>query len=365
MVKYLDLHKLNARFEAAFKAEFNDLIIESQYILGNKVITFETEFAQYCGASHCLGVGNGLDALTLILKGYVHLGKLNPGDHVIVPANTFIATILSVIHAGLKPILVEPSLQTYNLTAEGIKSHLNEQVKAIIIVHLYGQLADLDIETLAKTNNLLLIEDAAQAHGAKNRDNTMAGAIGDAAAFSFYPSKNLGALADGGAVTTNDKELFNRVALLRNYGSQKKYVNEIIGVNSRLDNLQAGILSIKLKQLDNDNEKRRTIAQRYLKQISNDNIILPFVEVLQAHVFYAFVVRVENREAFMSYLEKHHVGFVIHYPIAPHQQNALKDFNSMHLPITETIHNTCISIPLNPIMSDEEVTYVINTLNRY
>lgn len=365
MIKYLDLHKLNARFETALQSEFNDSLIESEYILGTKLTVFESDFAKYCGTKYCLGVANGLDALTLILKGYIHLGKLKKDDHVLVPANTFIATIWSIIHAGLIPILVEPSLETYNLTAKGVESNLTDDVKAIIIVHLYGQLADSKIVTIAKNNNLLLIEDAAQAHGAKTAENKVAGSIGDAGAFSFYPSKNLGALGDGGAVTTNDKALYESIALLRNYGSETKYVNKLIGVNSRLDSLQAGILSIKLKHLDSDNKKRREIATSYLKQISNEKIILPKVNEQQAHVYYAFVVRVENRKEFINHLEKNNIGYVIHYPIAPHQQQALNSLNSLQLPITEIIHKTCISIPLNPVMTNDEVTYVINTLNRY
>lgn len=376
MIKFLDLHKINNRFRAEFETSFSKSLDASNYILGANVSKFENEFAQYCGSKYCVGTANGLDALTLILKGYIYLGKLNKGDKVIVPANTFIATILSVIHAGLEPVLVEPDSNTYNISVVNVESALRDDVKAVIMVHLYGQLADVEgLKQLSKKNKLLLIEDAAQAHGAmvnlklqitnsKNQD-VKGGNLGHAAAFSFYPSKNLGALGDGGAVTTNDSELFETVALLRNYGSKEKYKNNIIGYNSRLDDLQAAFLSIKLKTLDEDNKRRRAIAKRYLEEINNPKVKLPFYNNSKSHVFYAFVVEVEDRAHFTKFLDANNIGWLIHYPVPPHKQNALQQFSNLNLPLTEQIHQRIISLPISPVMTDTEVQTVIDIINIY
>ncbi|WP_299111800.1 DegT/DnrJ/EryC1/StrS family aminotransferase [uncultured Winogradskyella sp.] len=367
MIKFLDLYKINNRFRKKLETAFSKSLDISNYILGSNVLKFENEFAQYCGTSYCLGTANGLDALTLILKGYVQTGKLKKGDKVIVPANTFIATILSVLHAELEPVLVEPNPDTYNLSLKHVKKALTVNVKAIIMVHLYGQLADVEqLIQLSKDNNLLLIEDAAQAHGAKVKyQNLRAGNMGDAAAFSFYPSKNLGALGDGGAVTTNDSELFEAISLLRNYGSTEKYKNEIIGYNSRLDDLQAAFLSIKLKYLDTDNEKRRAVAKQYLEDICNPKLKLPFYDGLHNHVFYAFVIEVEDRLDFIKFLDKHNIEWLIHYPIAPHKQNALHRFSHLKLPITEQIQERIISLPISPVMTDQQIKTVIEVINSY
>ena len=367
MIKFLDLNKINNRFSNKFKTSFEEALKEAHFILGNNVKKFENEFASYCGTQYCIGTANGLDALTLILKGYIEIGKLKKGDKVIVPANTFIATILSVLHAGLEPVFVEPNADSYNLSAESVKPELNNDIKAVVIVHLYGQLADhISFKKIAKDNNLLLIEDAAQAHGAVcDVEGTKAGNLGHAAAFSFYPSKNLGALGDGGAVTTNDRELSETISLLRNYGSSVKYENEVIGYNSRLDDLQATFLRTKLKVLDSDNSKRRRIAQYYFDNIKNSKIKLPFYEGSSNHVFYAFVVEVEDREAFTSHLNLNNVEWLIHYPIPPHKQKALKRFSHLNLPITEQIHKRIISLPISPVMTDQEVDTVIKVVNAY
>lgn len=367
MIKFLDLHKINNRFRKELEESFSKSLEASNYILGANVSKFENEFAQYCGTKHCIGTANGLDALTLILKGYIQLGQLKKGDKIIVPANTFIATILSVLHAELEPVFVEPDSTTYNLSVDEVKKAMTNEVKAVIMVHLYGQLTYSEyLKQLAKENNLLLIEDAAQAHGAiSNYQNLKAGNLAAAAAFSFYPSKNLGALGDGGAITTNDSELFNAISLLRNYGSIEKYKNEIIGYNSRLDDIQAAFLSIKLKSLDADNRRRRTIAKLYFEGINNSKIKLPLYDGSNNHVFYAFVVEVEDRANFTKFLDNNNIQWLIHYPIAPHQQKALHRFSHLNLPITEQIHKRIISLPISPILTDEDVKALINTLNTY
>ncbi|WP_179344017.1 DegT/DnrJ/EryC1/StrS family aminotransferase [Winogradskyella ursingii] len=369
MIKFLDLHKINDRFRDEFHHVLNQSLNASNYILGENVSKFEAEFAEYCGAEFCVGTANGLDALTLILNGYISLGKLKKGDKVIVPANTFIATILSVIHAGLEPVLVEPDPETYNLKASEVENHIDKNVRAIIMVHLYGQLADAkNLIELSKTHNLILLEDAAQAHGAVKNLNTQilkAGSIGDAAAFSFYPSKNLGALGDGGAVTTSDKDLYDHLKLLRNYGSREKYKNEVVGVNSRLDDIQAAFLRIKLPLLDQDNKMRRAIAKMYLNQIVNPKLQLPKINNGEGHVFYAFVIEVNNREKLIKHLELNKIEWLIHYPIPPHKQLALKEFSHLNLPITEEIHKRIISLPISPVMPIDEVKGVIKVLNTF
>jgi dTDP-4-amino-4,6-dideoxygalactose transaminase len=315
-----------------------------------------------------------LDALTLIFKAYLELDILKPGDHVMLPANTFFASVLSVIHTGLIPIFIEPNLETYNISIQEIEKQLTPKVKVIMAVHLYGQLANMEaINALAETHNIILIEDAAQAHGAiqntKNQTpitkDLRAGNLGHAAAFSFYPSKNLGALGDGGAVTTNDKVLAETIKKLHNYGSEKKYEHDLLGYNHRLDEIQAMFLNIKLAHLDADNVKRQEIAKRYLAEISSNKITLPFYDGSKNHVFHVFVVKVKNRNNFVSYLKKHDIETLIHYPIPPHKQEALKSFNQLRLPITEDIHETVVSLPMSPIMTNKDVSQVIKVLNAY
>ncbi|WP_335974248.1 DegT/DnrJ/EryC1/StrS family aminotransferase [Gaetbulibacter jejuensis] len=366
MIKFLDLHKVNSRYEKEFSTKFTAFLESGYYILGKEVDSFEQNYAAYCGTNHCIGTGNGLDALVLIFKSFIHLGKLKLGDEVLVPANTYIASILSVIEAGLKPVFVEPDAKTFNISPSEIEKHISVNTKAIMPVHLYGQLADMEkINAIAKTHGLLVVEDAAQAHGAENILGIKAGNLSDAAAFSFYPSKNLGALGDAGAVTTNNEDIANCIKLLRNYGSKEKYQNEIIGCNSRLDELQAAFLSIKLKGLDSENKRRQEVAKQYLNGIKNEKIILPFYDTTKNHIFHAFVVQVNERKKFTEYLTNNGVGWLIHYPIAPHKQNALKKYSELNLPITESIHNTVVSIPMSPVITDAEVKKVIETLNAY
>lgn len=366
MIKFLDLHKINARFEAEFKQEFQKFLDSGQYILSEKLKQFEANFAAFCDTKYCLGISNGLDALMLILKGYQALGKLKVGDEVIVPANTYIASVLAIVNTGLKPVLVEPEENTFNISVSEIEKNITKKTKAVIVVHLYGQLAEMGtINVLAKKHGLLVLEDAAQAHGAQNEKGLKAGNLSDAAAFSFYPSKNLGALGDAGAITTNDDKLYEVIQKLRNYGSSKKYKSELKGYNNRMDELQAMFLDIKLRQLDSDNDNRRSIANRYLKEVKNLKIELPFYNDSKNHVFHLFVVRVRKRDSFMNYMEKHGVQTLIHYPIPPHKQKALSEFISLELPITESIHATVVSLPLSPVMSKEEVDLVIKTLNNY
>lgn len=336
------------------------------YILGNEVKQFETDFATYCGNKHCIGVGNGLDALVLIFKAYIHLGKLQKGDEIIVPANTYIASILAILQADLVPVLVEPRLETYNINPEEIEAKITSKTKAILPVHLYGQLCEMKaINEIAQKHNLLVIEDAAQAHGSQFSENEKAGNLGHAVAFSFYPGKNLGALGDAGAITTNDDALAEVLFSMRNYGSKVKYENEIIGVNSRLDELQAAFLSIKLKQLDSENEFRRSMAKRYLSEIKNDKIVLPTWDFSQNHVFHLFVIRTSNRLALQNYLKENGIETMIHYPIPPHQQKALANWNQLSFPITEKIHDEVLSIPLNSGLKASEIQHIITVLNKF
>ncbi|WP_262731997.1 DegT/DnrJ/EryC1/StrS family aminotransferase [Gaetbulibacter sp. NE] len=366
MIPFLDLKSINKKYESSFKSYIDTFFDTGRYILGKEVDLFEQNYAAYCGTNYCIGTGNGLDALVLIFKSFIHLGKLKLGDEVLVPANTYIASILSVIEAGLKPVFVEPDAKTFNISPSEIEKHISVNTKAIMPVHLYGQLADMEkINAIAKTHGLLVVEDAAQAHGAENNLGIKAGNLSDAAAFSFYPSKNLGALGDAGAVTTNNEDIANCIRLLRNYGSKEKYKNEIIGCNSRLDELQAAFLSIKLKGLDNENKRRQEVATQYLNEIKNEKIILPFYDTTKNHIFHAFVVQVNERKKFTEYLTNNGVGWLIHYPIAPHKQNAFKKYSELNLPITESIHNTVVSIPMSPVITDAEVKKVIETLNAY
>lgn len=369
MIKFLDLKKINQPFESAFKQKMEHFLEGGWYILGNELKLFEENFAQYCGAKHCIGVGNGLDALVLILKAYIQLGKLAKGDEVIVPSNTYIATILAVLEADLVPVLVEPRLETYNLNPDLIEAKITSKTKVILPVHLYGQLAEMSaIQDIAKKHNLLVIEDAAQSHGAIFEINNQQSIISNqksVKAYSFYPGKNLGALGDAGAITTNDDELAEVLFSLRNYGSIVKYENEIIGVNSRLDELQAAFLNVKLPALDEENDCRRAIAKQYLTEIKNDKLVLPYWDNSENHVFHLFVIRTENRNDLNEYLLKNGIETMIHYPIPPHKQKALKDWNSLFYPISEKIHDEVLSIPLNGTLTETEINKIIATLNNY
>lgn len=366
MIPFLNLHKINARFESEFKNGFQEFLDSGYYILGNQLTRFENLFADYCGTKHCIGVANGLDALRLILEGYKHLGKLKTGDEVIVASNTFIATIIAIKQAGLTPILAEADAATFNFDLDKLPSYITSKTKAIMPVHLYGQLANIEaIQALADKHDLLVIEDAAQAHGAEYFSKKKAGNLGNAAGFSFYPSKNLGALGDGGAVTTNDDALAKAIRMFRNYGTSTKYVNEVLGLNSRLDEIQAAFLSIKLKRLDADNAKRREIALRYIAEIQNDKIRLPIYKGALDHVFHLFVVQVKDRAVFVAHLTDHKIGHLIHYPIAPHQQKAFPELKKLSFPVAEALHNRVVSLPMSPVMTVKEVNTVIAVLNSY
>ncbi len=366
MIHFLNLKKLNQPFEVTFQKKMKKFLEDGWYILGNEVKQFETDFASYCGTKYCIGVGNGLDALVLIFKAYIHLGKLKKGDEVIVPANTYIASILAILQADLVPVLVEPKLETFNINPEAIEAKITSKTKAILPVHLYGQLCEMiAINEIAQKHNLLVIEDAAQAHGSQFSENERAGNLSNAAAFSFYPGKNLGALGDAGAITTNDDVLADILFSMRNYGSKVKYENEIIGVNSRLDGLQAAFLNIKLKQLDSENEFRRSMAKRYLSEIKNDKIILPNWDFSQNHVFHLFVIRTSNRLALQKYLKENGIETMIHYPIPPHKQKALSDWNNLSFPFTEKIHDEVLSIPLNSGLKASEIQHIITVLNKF
>lgn len=365
MIKFLDLQKINAKYKDEFQKKFQNFLDSGWYILGNEVKVFETNFAAYCSTKHCIGVANGLDALILIFRAYKELRKLKSGDEVIVPANTYIASIIAILQNDLVPVLVEPNIETYNIDPEEIAKHITPKTKAILAVHLYGQLADMNaINQLAKEHNLLVVEDAAQAHGAE-LNGSKAGKLSDASGFSFYPGKNLGALGDAGAITTNDDALAKTLFALRNYGSEEKYKNEFIGLNSRLDEIQAGFLNIKLADLDAQNQRRREIAKRYLSEIKNEKIVLPFYDDSVNHVFHLFVIRTSDRKQLQEYLEKHQIQTLIHYPIAPHKQKALESFSHLSLPITEKIHREVLSIPLSHVLLDAEVSEIINRLNQY
>lgn len=361
MIKFLDLYKINERLRKEINDKIAQVLDSGWYLLGKETENFEQNFAKYCGVKHCIGVANGLESLNLIIKGY----GFAQGDEIIVPANTYIASILSISENGCTPILVEPDINTYNINPDLIEKKITSKTKAIMVVHLYGQAVQMDkIWTLAKKYNLKIIEDSAQAHGAKYQ-NQRVGSLGDASGFSFYPGKNLGCVGDGGCVTTNDDELAQKIKALRNYGSHKKYHNVFIGMNSRLDEIQAGILDIKLKFLDEDNQKRKEIAKYYRKNIKNSSIILPNVYTEDAHVWHLFVVRTKQRDNFQKYLLDNEIQTIIHYPIPPHKQECYKLWNNLSYPITEEIHKSVLSLPISPVMSDDEVKKVVEVINEY
>lgn len=367
MIKFLDLYKINQPYQKVFQEKLKSFFDKSWYILGDEVKVFETNFAKYNETKYCIGVGNGLDALVLIFKAYIQLGKLQKGDEVIVPANTYIASILAILQADLIPILVEPNQDTYNINPDLIQEKITPKTKAILAVHLYGQLAEIDkINQIAHQNNLLVIEDAAQSHGATHNPKAK---IQNPKAFSFYPGKNLGAIGDGGAITTNDDALAKVLFSLRNYGSEKKYHNDYIGINSRLDELQALFLNLKLPNLDADNELRRQIANRYISEIKNPNIIVPMLSLRSMkqsnHVFHLFVIRTQKRQELQDYLLANGIETLIHYPIAPHKQKAFLNWNNLSFPITEKIHNEVLSLPISPVLTNDEVSFVIEKLNQW
>ncbi|GBU08440.1 aminotransferase [Bacteroidales bacterium] len=365
MIKFLDLHKLNQQYEFDIKAAINKVLDSGWYLQGSFLSDFEASYAKFCGVKHCIGVANGLDALILILRAYKELGRLKDGDQVLVPSNTFIATILSVSACGLVPVLVEPDLLSYNISSNMIIQKLSAQVKAIMPVHLYGQICDMEaLSAIAKKYNLLVIEDAAQSHGAKYK-GLRSGNLADAAGHSFYPGKNLGALGDAGAVTTNDDDMALAVRTIANYGSIIKYHNQYKGLNSRLDEMQAAVLGVKLRGLDSDNAQRRRIANRYLSEINHPEIVLPSYGGGEDHVFHLFVIRSTQRDRLHEYMDENGVQTIIHYPIPPHQQDAYKEFSGFSFPISEQIHREVLSLPISPVLTDDEISQVITLVNNF
>lgn len=365
MIPFLNLKKLNAPYRQELIDAITEVIDSGWYILGEKVKSFEREFSKYCGVKETIGTGNGLDALTLIIRAYKEMNVFREGDEILVPANTYIASILSITENRLKPILVEPDINTYNLDVDLLEKNITDRTKAILVVHLYGRVGYSEkMQSIADKHGLKIIEDSAQAHGAVYQARKT-GNLGDASGFSFYPSKNLGCLGDAGGVTTNDPKLAEIIRALHNYGSHKKYYNNYAGLNSRLDELQAAVLSVKLKFLDQENEKRRKTAKLYLDNIKNEKLILPKGEIGPAHVWHLFAVRTKDRNNFRQYLSDNGIESIIHYPIPPHKQKAFSNWNKNRYPITEEIHNTVISLPLNPAMTRQEIAKVIEICNGF
>lgn len=365
MINFLDLKAVNARYQQELKDACARVIDSGWYIMGNELAEFEIEFAQYCGVKHVIGVANGLDALILVLRAWIELGKLQAGDEVIVQANTYIASVLAITENDLVPVLVEPDPASYNLEPDRVRAAITPKTKAILPVHLYGQLSPMpELLTIAQQYNLLVLEDCAQAHGAEI-GGRRAGNWGDAAGFSFYPGKNLGALGDGGAIATNDDQLAQTLKALRNYGSHKKYENLYQGVNSRLDEIQAAMLRVKLPYLPTEITRRQEIAARYCHEIHNPQITLPLLQVPASHVWHLFVVRCERREALQEHLRKAGIQTLIHYPVPPHRQEAYAQWKSINLPIAELIHQQVLSLPIGPVMTEDEVDKVIDALNKF
>ena len=365
MIKYCDLKKINNAYGAELREAMLRAVESGWYIRGKECERFEQAFAAYCGCAHCIGTGNGLDALTIILLAYKELGIIEEGDEIIVPANTYIATILAVIHAGMRPVLCEPHAASYNIDPSRIESLITGRTRAIMAVHLYGQTADMEpINAIADRYSLKVIEDAAQGHGATYMGKR-AGNLGDAAGFSFYPGKNLGALGDGGAITTNDSLLAETARAIANYGSQEKYVNRYKGMNSRLDEIQAAALGAKLKHLNRDNGIRRRIAYRYIREIDNPHVAMPHIEEYGEHVFHIFAAMSPFRDKLQRHLMEKGIETLIHYPIPPHRQEAMKLFGGVSLPITERIHREELSLPCNPAISDDEASLVIEAVNSF
>jgi len=364
-VPFLDLKAVNAQYRDELKEACSRVIDSGWYIQGKECDAFENEFAMYCSAKHAIGVANGLDALILIFRAYKELGIMKDGDEVIVPANTYIASILAISENGLVPVLVEPNINTYNIDPLKIEEKISSKTKAILAVHLYGQVAEMaTINSIAKKHNLKVIEDSAQAHGAYFKDKRT-GNLGDASGFSFYPGKNLGALGDGGAVTTNDDELARVIRALGNYGGEKKYENIYKGTNSRLDEIQAAMLRVKLRHLDDEIKKRREVANYYLDNIKNENIILPTIKYQNSHVWHLFVIRTSKRDELQKYLSENGIQTLIHYPIPPHKQIAYKEFNNISYSISEQIHDEVLSLPISGIQNLKDTTKIVKLLNEY
>lgn len=365
MTPFLDLQAINAQYRTELIEACARVIDSGWYIGGNELTEFEQEFAAYCGTTHCIGVANGLDALILTLRAWLDLERLQPGDEIIVPANTYIASILAVSANGLTPVLVEPDATSFNLSPANARAAITSKTRAILPVHLYGQLADMPaIMALAREYGLLVLEDAAQAHGA-SIGGKRAGSWGDAAGFSFYPGKNLGALGDAGAITTHDAQLAQTLRALRNYGSHEKYKNLYKGVNSRLDEIQAAMLRVKLLRLELETDRRRAIASLYLRNIQHRDVELPLVGKPEQHVWHLFVIRSRHRDALQQHLAARDIQSMIHYPIPPHLQQAYHEWNGDIYPITELIHETVLSLPIGPTLTESQVKEVAATVNAF
>ncbi|KIA82874.1 aminotransferase [Kaistella solincola] len=366
MIKFLDLQKINLVHQQEIEEKLIQVFRSGWYLLGNEVKNFETSLVNYVGSPHAIGVANGLDALRLIFRAYLEIEQLKEGDEVIVPANTYIASILAVTDNRLKPVFAEPEIRNYNLNISKIEALITPKTKAIMVVHLYGQVCwSQELETLAKKYNLKIIEDNAQSIGAE-WNGIKSGNLGDAAGFSFYPGKNLGALGDSGAVTCKDSLLAKTIRTLANYGSQEKYVNEFQGLNSRLDEIQAAVLDIKMKYIDSENDRRRDIAEKYISNITNSKIILPLLPTAsKEHVWHLFVIRTDKRDELQKYLLENRVQTLIHYPIPPHKQKAYTYYNHLSFPVTELIHNEVLSLPISPVMDIDEVQRVIKMVNEF
>lgn len=366
MIKFLDLEKINLSHQHEIEERLLKTFRSGWYILGDELRIFENKLANYIGVDYAIGVANGLDALRLILRSYIEMGIMQQGDEIIVPANTYIASILAISENGLVPVFVEPNINNFNIDIFAIEDKITKKTKGILIVHLYGRVIfSKHLKNLSQKYNLKIIEDNAQAIGSE-WEGKKSGNLGDAAAFSFYPGKNLGAIGDAGAITTNDKLLAKIIKPLANYGSNEKYINIYKGLNSRLDEINASVLDVKLKYLDEENEQRRKIAKKYIGNIKNKEIILPdFPENPREHVWHLFTIRVKERKDFQQYLLKNGIQTMIHYPIPPHKQEAYKEYNKFSFPITELIHDEILSLPISPIMDIEDVDYVIQIVNNY
>lgn len=366
MIKFLDLQKINAQYAEELKSAATDVIDSGWYLQGKQNEEFEKKLCRLTGSPYAVNVANGLDALRLILRAYIEMGVMKEEDEVIVPANTYIATILAITDNKLKPVLVEPSIETYNINIDKIENAITSRTRAIMVVHLYGRVAwNEKLESIAQKYNLKIIEDNAQAIGAEYK-GVRTGHLGDAAGFSFYPGKNLGALGDSGAVTTKDSEVARIVKAIANYGSEKKYVNSYMGLNSRMDEIQAAFLNIKIKSLLEENQRRREVATYYCEHIVNPKILLPQLPLDRLeHVHHLFVVRTEKRDVLQQYLTENDIQTLIHYPIPPHQQECYKDRLASMLPVTEKIHREVLSLPMSQVMTDEEIKEVVAVINKF
>ncbi|MFR9165384.1 MAG: DegT/DnrJ/EryC1/StrS family aminotransferase [Dysgonomonas sp.] len=364
-IPFLDLKRTNLIYQNEIENAALHVLRSGWYILGEECKKFEEKFSGYCEANHCIGVGNGLEAIRIILLAYKEMGIFNDGDEIIVPANTYIATVLAVSDSGLTPVMAEPDINTYNIEPIEVEKKITSKTKAILAVHLYGRVCDMDaLQVIARKHNLKLIDDAAQAHGSIYK-NKKVGTLCDAAAFSFYPTKNLGAYGDGGAITTNDEELANVIRSVANYGSVKKYVHEYKGINSRLDEIQAAILSVKLKYLDRDVQKRKDMAKKYSSNILNPKVILPKIKNEEEHSYHLYVIRTEERDRLKKYLSEKGIETQIHYPTPIHKQNAYKELQHLSFPLTEKICGEVLSLPLFLGMTDAEINYIIDAINEW